>query len=192
LAGTAVDRREDRLWDLHGRAHFEHGDNWQAIGSFREAHRLNPYDPVLTLRLAMALMQNKLFREAFDDLSDAVRWTPNFPELWEPLGATAYELNEFDAATTAFNWMLYFHIKEPDAYCNKAAALGNQGRYLDALHALLDAQARFPQNGKIQVNLSITYLKMGLRGEAVAAWRKAYALAPSDPQVYQLKSLLKQ
>jgi cytochrome c-type biogenesis protein CcmH/NrfG len=56
---------------------------------------------------------------------------------------------------------------------------------------LKQAEQRFPLDGKIKINLAITYLKLGMRGEAKAAWKEANRLLPSDPQVDQLRKVLR-
>jgi Flp pilus assembly protein TadD len=86
--------------------------------------------------------------------------------------------------------MLYFHVNDESAYANKAAALGSMGQLPMALVTLSNAQLALPKSGKIKVNLAITYLKMGMRKEARAAWKEAAALSPSDPQVDQLRGAL--
>ncbi len=190
LKALGVDRFEDRLWDLHGQAHFAHGDIWDSIGSLREAHRLDPYNAQVSLRLGMALIDNRLYDEAYAVLSRAADRTPNYPDLWVPLAAAAFQSGRYAQTVQACDWMLYYHLREEDAYTNKAAALGSMGRLQDAWRTLEEAQARLPGSGKVQLNLAITYYKMGLRRQAVDAWRKAAALIPADPQVDVLRKAL--
>jgi len=191
LKATGLDVREDRVWALHGRAHFERGNVWQSIGSLREAHALNPWDAQVALELGQALIENRLYDEAWTVLSSAVAYAPNLPDLWEPLAAAAYQDAKYADAVQAYDWMLYFHIHEEAAYTNKAAALGNLGRLPDALAALDAAEQAFPSSGKVQLNLAITLYKMGLRKKAHEAWSKAAKLTPSDPQVDSLREVMR-
>jgi len=190
LEATGMDRREDRIWSLHGQAQFDQGNIWQSIGSLREVYRLNPYDAASALRLALALMENRLYDEAEKVLSATVAYAPNLPELWEPLGAVSFQNKKFDNAIKAYDWMLYYHVDEEAAYTNKAAAQGSLNQLLDARRTLLEADQKFPNSGNIQVNLAITLYKMGLRKDAYQAWKKASVLTPSNPQVDFLRKVM--
>lgn len=191
LRTLALDRQEDRLWKLHGEAENAQGHIWDSIGSFREAVRLNPYDGEAAVRLGRACVENRLYDEAESTLFKVSQYAPNLVDLWEPLAAAYFNQQKFEQAIQAYDWMLYFHINDESAYANKAAALGNLGRLPEALKTLLDAEQALPQSGKVQVNLAITYLKMGLRRQAKASWARANQLSPSDPQVDQLRKVLR-
>jgi O-antigen ligase/Flp pilus assembly protein TadD len=191
LKATSFDRREDRLWALHGQSQFTRENIWQSIGSLREAHRLNPYDAQIALQLGLALIENRLYDEAYTVLSGAVAYAPNFSALWEPLGAASFQQKKYADAVKAYGWMLYFHVREEAAYTNKAAALGNLGLLPEARLTLLEAEQKYPDSGKVEINLAVTLYKMGLRKEAYLAWKKAALLSPSDPQVDALRSSLR-
>jgi|GEM_PF-2747062 O-antigen ligase/Flp pilus assembly protein TadD len=186
----SLDRREDRLWLLHGRSESERGYVWNSIGSLREAVRLSPYDAEAGVRLGRACVENRLFPEAETVLFKVADYAPNFVDVWEPLAAAYYNQGKFKESVQAYDWMLYFHVNDESAYANKAAALGSMGQLPMALVTLSNAQLALPKSGKIKVNLAITYLKMGMRKEARAAWKEAAALSPSDPQVDQLRGAL--
>ena len=190
LRALDFDRREDRLWKLHGRSEAERGYIWNSIGSLREAVRLAPFDAEAAVRLGRACVENKLFDEAVDVLYKVSLYAPNFVDLWEPLAAAYYQQGKFKEAITAYDWMLFFNANTESAYANKAAAQGSLGQLPEALLTLHQAQQHFPGNGKIQVNLAITYLKLGMRSEARLAWKEADRLLPSDPQVDQLRKVL--
>jgi tetratricopeptide (TPR) repeat protein len=185
------DRREDRVWKLHGRAEFERGFIWNAIGSLREAVRLHPFDAEAAVRLGRACVENKIFDEAQTVLYKVSVYAPNFVDLWEPLAAAYYQQGKFKEAVMAYDWMIYFDNNAQAAYANKAAAQGSLGTLPEALLTLKQAEQRFPLDGKIKINLAITYLKLGMRGEAKAAWKEANRLLPSDPQVDQLRKVLR-
>lgn len=191
LLALSYDRQEDRLWRLHGRSEFEKGLIWNSIGSLREAVRLNPFDAEARVRLGQALVENKVFDEAETVLSRLAAYAPNFFEVWEPLAAALYSQQKYDEAIKAYDWMLYFRVNPESAYANKSAAQGMLGQLPQALMTLKKAEQELPQSGKIQINLAITYLKLGLRAEAKAAWKKANLLEPSDPQVDQLRGVLR-
>lgn len=191
LKATSFDRREDRLWALHGQSQFARENIWQSIGSLREAHRLNPYDAQTALQLGLALIENRIYDEAYTVLSGAVAYAPNFSALWEPLGAASFQQKKYDDAVKAYDWMLYFHVREEAAYTNKAAAQGNLGLLPEARLTLLEAEQSYPNSGKVEINLAVTLYKMGLRKEAYLAWKKAALLSPSDPQVDALRESMR-
>jgi tetratricopeptide (TPR) repeat protein len=186
----AFDRREDRLWRLHGQSESDRGFIWNSIGSLREAVRLSPYDAEAAVRLGRACVENRLFDEAEAVLFKVAGYAPNFVDVWEPLAAAYYNQGKFKEAVEAYDWMLYFHVNDESAYANKAAAEGSLGKLPQALVTLNSAEQALPNSGKIKLNLAITYLKLGMRPQAQAAWKQASQLIPSDPQVDQLRKAL--
>jgi O-antigen ligase/Tfp pilus assembly protein PilF len=191
LRALDYDRREDRLWCLHGRAEFEKGLIWNSIGSFREARRLDPFDAESGVRLGKALVENNVRPEAIEVMQAVARYAPNYVDVWEPLAAALYQEGKFAEAVQAYDWMLYYKVNEEAAYANKAACLGNLGQLPQALLTLKAAELKLPDNGKIQMNIAITYLKLGMKPQAREAWRNAKRLSPSDPQVDQLSKLFR-
>jgi tetratricopeptide (TPR) repeat protein len=191
LRALEFDRAEDRLWRLHGRAEYERGLIWNSIGSYREAMRLNPFDAETGVRLGRALLENQVLPEAVEVLQRVAGYAPTFVDVWEPLAAALYQSKNYEEAIKAYDWMLFFHISEEAAYANKAACLGNLGQLPQALLVLKSGELKLPDNGKIQLNLAITYLKLGMKAPARAAWANAKRLSPSDPQVDQLSRLFR-
>ncbi len=191
LSGIGIDKREDRLYALHGRSEIERELIWNGIGSLRESYRLAPYDPEVAVRLGRALLENKQYEEADRVLSSVAAYAPNFYDVWEPLAACLYFEGKHAEAVKAYDWMIFFNVNPENAYVNKAAALGSEGKLPDALMTLKDAQQRFPDKAKIYLNLAITYLKLGMRTEARAALHQAQVLDPSDPQLKQLHQVLR-
>jgi Flp pilus assembly protein TadD len=190
LAAIGQDRREDRLWQLHGESELGRELVWNSIGSLREAHRLAPYDPEAAVRLGRSLVENKQFEEAEKVLSGVAAYAPNFYDLWEPLAACYYFQGKHAEAVKAYDWMIFFNVNTTNAFLNKSAAQGMAGHLPEALLTLKTAQQRFPEEGKIYLNLAITYIKLGMRVQAKEAWAKAAKLVPSDPQVDQIRKVL--
>ena len=191
LAALNLDPFEDRLRDLHGQAEVARELVWNGIGSLRRAHELSPYDPEIAVRLGRALMENKQYDEAQKVLSGAAAICPNFYDLWEPLAAACYFQGKHADAVKAYDWMIFYNVNVLNAYVNKAAAQGMEGQLPEALLTLKTAEKLYPNEGKLYLNLAITYLKLGLRAEAKAAWAKAAILVPSDPQVDDLRKALR-
>jgi O-antigen ligase len=185
------DRREDRLWLLYGRADTDREMVWNSVGSLREAVRLNPFDAESAVRLGRNLVTLREHAEAEAVLKRVAGYAPNFIDLWEPLAAALYQQEKYEDAIGAYDWMLFFRVNEEAAYANKAAAQASLGQLPQALMTLHGAQQKLPQSGKIQLNLAITYLKLGLKEQARESWRKAEQLSPSDPQVDQLRGVLR-
>ena len=191
LRAIELDRREDRLWMLHGRAEIERGMIWNSIGSLREAHRLAPYDPEISVRLGRSLVENQQYPEAETVLRSASQNAPNFYDVWEPLAAALYMQSKYEEAVQAYDWMIYFETGGENAYVNKAAALGSQGKLPQSLLTLKEAERRYPDKAKVFQNEVVTYVKLGMPGEARLALKKAESLSPHDPQILQLRKALR-
>jgi Flp pilus assembly protein TadD len=191
LRALDYDRREDRLWLLHGRAETDRELIWNSVGSLREAVRLNPFDAESAVRLGRNLVELREHAEAEAVLKRVAGYAPNYIDLWEPLAAALYQQEKYADAVGAYDWMLFFHVNEEAAFANKAAAQASLGQLPQALMTLHGAQQKLPQSGKIQLNLAITYLKLGLKEQAREAWRKAEQLSPNDPQVDQMRGVLR-
>jgi O-antigen ligase len=187
---TYLEKGEAEVFHLHAQSEASREMIWNSIGSYREAHRLEPYNAPVSVRLGRALIENKLYPEAETVLRDAAEIAPNFYDVWEPLAAALFFQGKHAEAIQAYDWMIYFNINAENAYVNKAAAQGSLGQLPQALLTLRQAEQRYPGKAKVYVNLAITYLKLGMRKEAKAAWAEAARLGPSDPQVDQLRKVL--
>lgn len=190
LRAIELDRREDRLWLLHGRAEVAREMIWNSIGSLREAHRLSPYDPEISVRLGRSLVENQQYAEAETVLRSASENAPNFYDVWEPLAAALYMQAKYEEAVKAYDWMIYFDVGTVNAYVNKAAAQGSQGLLPQSLLTLKEAERRYPEAAKVFQNEVVTYAKLGMPGEARLALKKAESLSPNDPQILQLRKVL--
>lgn len=186
-----IERQEERLWLLHGRAEAERGYVWNAVGSLKECLRLDLLNPEAGVRLGRAYLELKLPKDAEPVLLAVAKRAPNFVDLWEPLAASYFLQEKWADAVAAYDWQIFFNVSPESAYANKAAAQGNLGQLPQALLTLKAAQQRFPMNGKIQLNLAITYLKLGMKKESRAAFAEASRLSPNDPQIDQLKGALR-
>ncbi len=83
----------------------------EALGSFREAARRNPTDPVPLENAARAAYQLERFRESAQFYEQLLRLAPNRLEAWKALGAIyLYSLDERPAALTAFRRALTLEI----------------------------------------------------------------------------------
>lgn len=186
-----LDPREDRVWSLYGQAQLGQGDSHAALGSLREAWKLNPSDPQTDLLLGNACLEARQYHEAWVVLDGAVREAPMLAELWEPLAVASYQDQRFEDAIRADDGMLHFQIHPEAALANKAAALGSLGRLSDALDTLRDAGDRYPHSAQVQLNMAITLIKMKHFSEARKAWRRAARLSPGDAEVKALRKVLK-
>jgi O-antigen ligase/Flp pilus assembly protein TadD len=191
LRALDFNRDEDRLWKLHGQAELGRELIWNGIGSLREAVRLNPWDAEAALRLGRACIENRLWEEAENVLTRAATYAPNLPDLWEPLAAAAYNQGHYEKAIQAYDWMIFYGVNLEAAYANKAACLGNQGRLPQALMVLLSGVKVLPRSGKLQVNLAVTYIRLGMRKQAREALAKAAEFSPGDPQLDSLRKVLR-
>lgn len=181
-----LDRREERLWLLHGKALLDKDFAINATGSFKEAVRLNPHFHEARVMLGRACVGVGKYSDAVEALSVAAMEAPNLTDLWEPLAAAYYMQSQYLEAVTAYDWAAYFNAASAQMLENKAAALGSLGRYREALEALDQAEAREPRRAKNFVNRAITHIKMGARDLARIELQEAARRDPSDTQVKDL------
>ena len=184
-------RRDERLWLLHGRTEVERGYLWNAVGSFKACLELDPLNPEGAVRLGRTYLELKQAADAEKALFPVAQMAPNFIDVWEPLAASYFMQQKWADAVAAYDWQIYFNLNAASAAANKAAAQGNLGQLPQALLTLRTAQERFPGDAKLQLNLAITYLKLGMKREAREALAAAAKLDPNDPQLDQVKGALR-
>jgi Flp pilus assembly protein TadD len=187
----ALDRRDDRLWDLAGRAEQGQGQLENSIGSWREAQRLAPFDADIALRLGRNLIQARRYDEAEKVLRGASAYAPNYSELWDPLAASLFFQGKHAEAIQVYQQMIALKLGAENAYVNKAVAQGSLGDLAGALQTLQQADALYPEKPKVQLNQAITYLKLGQKPQARAALQRAVRLDPQDPQIEALTKALR-
>jgi O-antigen ligase/Flp pilus assembly protein TadD len=181
---------EDPLWMLLGEAQQEQGELQQSLQSLQTAHRLAPYDPVVSARLGSVLLQNHQYAQAESILRPASAMAPNFAGLWGPLGAALYLQGKQAEAADAYDQWIRLGGDE-NAYMNKAAALGSGGHLGEALAVLKEAEQRYPDKPMIYANEAITYYKQGQRALARASLAKAQSLGLDAAQGAALQKALR-
>ncbi len=182
-----IDRRDDRLWFLHGKGKMRQDMTWESVGSLREALRLNPHMMEAQTFLGEALVRLKEYSEAEKVLEKAAQVAPNFAEVWRHYGAALYMQNKYEGAAAAFDHAAQLGLEPPAMLDNKAAALGNLGRFGDAILALEQSAQMDPGRLNNILNRAVTYHKMGMRESALKMIAKAKELSPGNPDVIKME-----
>lgn len=185
-----LDRKEDRLWLLHGRSLMERNFTANATGSLKEAISLNPHFHEARVSLGRAYVGLGDYANASETLQVTAEEAPNFSELWEPLAASLYMQGRYDQAVLAYDWASSLHANSAAMLENKSAALGSLGRYPEALKALAEAEAMTPGRAKNSVNRAITHFKMGVKALAIMDLKEALRRDPSDSQAKELAKVI--
>ena len=76
-----------------------------------------------------------------------------------------------------------YGCKEPLESYNKGLTAYEEGRYSDAVSSYLLAISQGQDDGKIQADLALAYLRCGETEAAEAALEQAFSLSPEDPDV---------
>ncbi|MES2200963.1 MAG: O-antigen ligase family protein [candidate division FCPU426 bacterium] len=182
--------KEDRLWYQMGLARLRQKDNVAGAALLDEAVRLNPHHVEALWELGKARLEMDQPIEAERALMAAAADAPNLPDIWEPLANALFLQQKYEEAIKAYDWALYYHVNPVVILGNKAAALGNLGRYEEALRTLSEAENLDPINAKIHLNRAVTYFKMGIKPLALKSLKRAKELNLDDPTVKVLEKAL--
>jgi Flp pilus assembly protein TadD/O-antigen ligase len=186
-----LNSKEDRLWYQLGLTQLGLRDAPNAIRSLQEAVRLNPHFTEARIALGKSLLELGQTAEAEAALLQASIDAPNLGDLHEPLAASLFLQKKFLEAIKIYDQAVALNIKPVTMLNNKAAALGNLGNYEEALRALQQAQVLNPGDPDVQINFAITYFKMGDKGLARQALKRARELGAQNPQLDALTKAIR-
>jgi tetratricopeptide (TPR) repeat protein len=173
-----------------GVARIRQKDNEAGAAVLDEAVRLNPHHVEALWELGKVRLELGQPIEAERALMSAANDAPNLPDIWEPLANALFLQQKYEEAIKAYDWALYYRVNPVVILGNKAAALGNLGRYEEALRTLSEAENLDPINAKIHLNRAVTYFKMGIKPLALKSLKRAKELNLDDPTVKVLEKAL--
>jgi tetratricopeptide (TPR) repeat protein len=105
------------------------------------------------------------------------------------LAARAYNARDYDEALARFRQALGYDPHEARSQHGLAAAYFSQGQDVYARSTLEQAILDHPEDPELQVLLGDVYASQERPEDALAAWRKAYALKPTDAVKARLEKL---
>jgi tetratricopeptide (TPR) repeat protein len=146
LETAATNPKVDAYWDMAGQLAMSRGDHQEAILRFGKANALQPDDGRYLGHLASALAATGRLGEARDKLAWADRVPHSTADAWMALGSAWDRVGEPDRAVRAFEAAKSAGYLGPGADIGAVLALARAGRAADALRALAEAEARFPES----------------------------------------------
>lgn len=151
-----------------GQIAMKRADYATAADEFRASLQIQASDADAHLALALALQQQGQHDEAIRELDEALRFVPDFTEVYEAL-ATSY---------TAKGMVT-------EARYARAMVLLTKGEYQRAATELADVVKVKPDLAGAQLGLGLSYEQLGKRDEAIAALQQVLALRPGDVAAIQ-------
>lgn len=153
----------------------------------REAREADANSPDTNVQLILAeaqlLRDNKSFVEAYAFLSDALRATPDVPDLIYDRAMMAEKLNKFDIFEADLKRVIALKPDHAHAHNALGYTLAEQGKRLDEAQQWIEkAIALAPNDAFIQDSLGWVQFRKGNREAALATLKKAYAARP-DPEI---------
>lgn len=160
------------------------GDIDKALVSYLKAQELSPQDTEIAYRTASALLKSGHLDEAQSQLRRIVFAEPDNLKARASLGNCQLLLNEVDLAVQNFQDVL---AQDPD---NRNALYGlisiylNQDRVQEAAGLVKRLVTLLPEVAAVQALLAEVQSKTGQTTAAIAAYRKALKLDPSNLALY--------
>lgn len=130
-----------------------------------------------------------LYPEAVDEIREAIKLNPDFPDLHNQLGLALSMNGEREVAVAEFQHALHLNPRYVEARLNLAIILNDLGRYEDALREFHTEQLRDPDHENLSPEvrshlaeshtlLGDTYRNLGLHVDASQEYRRALRHAP--------------
>jgi tetratricopeptide (TPR) repeat protein len=137
----------------------------------------------LVLAEAQLLRDHKAFQDAFTLLTEAMRATPDVPDLIYDRAMMAEKVNRFEIFEADLKRVIALKPDHAHAHNALGYTLAEQGKRLDEAEQWIEkAVALAPNDAFIQDSLGWVQFRKGQREEALATLRKAYAARP-DPEI---------
>jgi len=139
-----------------------------AIDEYRKALAIQASDADARFGLGLAYQKLGQHDEAIKEFSEAVRYVPDFTEVYAAL-ATSYEAKGMEQAARYAQAMIVFV----------------NGDYARAANELAEVVKRQPELAGAQLGLGLSYEQLGQRDAAIAAFKKVLELRPGDVSAIQ-------
>lgn len=153
----------DEFWvDLEmGNAFFDIEEYAQSINHYRRALLINPYDKVIKLNIAAALVESEAVNEAITVLDDLISIDNKFAQAWYNRGNAHIKIGNFKLGLIDFNKAI--EIDPTNALYHYAKANAEQ-EHLDFQSAILSYEKSIqidPNFTNAKVNLALSKLALG-------------------------------
>jgi len=119
-----------------------------------------------------------------EELQEALRLNPNYPEAYDSIGIILAKSGRGPEAIADYAEALRLRPRFSDAHYNLGTALGVAGRYDEAVAEFRAALRIQPEFAEAEDNLGEALARMGQFGEALPHFAKAVALKPEEAKFY--------
>jgi Tfp pilus assembly protein PilF len=169
----------------------ERGDMASAESGYRAALAASPRSVEPAVNLGALLRQSGRPDDAAAIMEEALHRCGDSPLLHEQLGLIELERNRPNAAELAFRHALTLAPERATLSANLAEALGDQGRWTEAVAQLDRAIAALDAPGQARLNRAYALFELGRWSEGWAEFehrfdRPAMAAAPRRPEHFTL------
>lgn len=151
-----------------GQIAMQRNDFSMAIDEYRKALTIQASDADARFGLGLAYQKLDQHDQAIKEFSDAVRYVPDFTEVYAAL-ATSYKAKGM----------------EQEARYAQAMTIFVNGDYARAANELAEVVKRQPELVGAQLGLGLSYEQLGKRDAAIAAFKKVLELRPGDVSAIQ-------
>ena len=163
-----------------GFAYQELGQFDKAISTFESARKIAPNDPSVTLYLIQAQMAAKSYANAAE-LAHAARAThPNDLRLARMESLALRRSGKVDQGLAILEEIVRTHSDDPEAVVALAQGYVDANRAPQAVKLLQDAQARFPSDASVALELGAVFDKQKKYSDAEAVLRQLIAKDPNN------------
>ena len=172
----------------------EKGKNAEAVELYKQALAKRPRFAAAHLGLARSLESQDNFDEALEQLREARRDRPVYPESWAVEGRIQRSLADYDAALAAYQRALRESGGfQPEAHTGVGLVHEDKGRNEEAVAAFRKAVAQLSDTEPVLYELLARNLeKLERWKEAVAAYEKYLELAPQGAHASAINSIIDQ
>ena len=172
----------------------EKGNNAAAVELYRQALAKRARFAEAHLGLARSLESQENFDEALEELREARRDRPVYPESWAVEGRIQRSLADYAASLAAFARALReARGFQPEAHTGVGIVHEDKARYEEAVEAFRKAVAQLSDTEPVLYELLARNLeKLERWKEAVAAYEKYLELAPQGAHASAVNSIIDQ
>jgi Flp pilus assembly protein TadD len=169
---------------LLGRANYllERGDTKRALGDFATITRLSPGDTAAWHGLIEGHRRSGNAATALSACVACLDRNPEDAQCREQLASLNLGLSHFGEAAAQFQILLRNGTSTKSILDGLAFSLLNQGNYAGAFRAFESSLRRFGPDAWVESNLGYLCRCLGDLAAAALHYRRACALAPSDPE----------
>lgn len=176
----AEDRNHPEALHFLGFVAFRAGQSARALRLVRQSIRLRPAHPGFRYNLGLIHCEHNRLRGALAAWKATLRLEETNEDAHTNIGVVFLRLGQFEKAAEMFKKVTTLNPHSAVAWGNLAVALEQSGRKEEARRVRTHAR-HLNRDYESLVQLGITRLRAGSFDEALAAFRRAVKLRPSDP-----------